>query len=491
MIPQLRINLDRQSGRPIGLQIYEQIRSQAESGALSEGFRLPPSRELAVSLSVSRKTVAEAYQQLLTEGFLLTRGKGGTFVKPIGKPLSVSIPERVSQQILDNLAPYGQSVRTLKLAKLEPRENVPMSLYSSNPDIDNSSVSAWFEKTAGRLKTMIETSALSGLGQRRLRQAICRYVADTRGIDCEEEQVAILSGFPQFIDLAIRLHAAPGDRVVVEDPCYPAMRESAFAYGADIYPVPVDSHGIMVEELPSNNAQNRSKLIFLTSAHQFPTGSVLPIERRYKILDWASKAGTVVVDDDYDSDLFFKGFPPPPLKAMQNSQSVIYVSSLKKLVPSSFSVDFAILPDSLSQVYSQAMKLSGSQPSARAQLILAEFINTGEIFKQIKRMKLVYSARRDLLLECLNKYFGQRIEVSGAACGLDMIVRVDSTIADSEIVRRAQAAGVELQTTQDFYCRNAKKGEFIIGYAAIEDEQIDQAVKVFATAAGLRLANQG
>jgi GntR family transcriptional regulator / MocR family aminotransferase len=483
---QTEIKLDRKGGRDLRLQIYEQIKAQVESGAIEAGSRLPPSRELAINLSVARKTVSEAYQQLLTEGFLLTRGKGGTFVKAPGKSSSFVVPEQISEQMLVNLSAYGQSVRSLKIARIEPRDNVSISMYSSNPSIENTTLEHWFDRTVSRLKPLSSYGILSSAGNRKLRRSICEYVALTRGIDCNEEEIAVFSNFPQLIDLALRLHVSRGDRVVVEDPCYPAMRESAFAYGAEIIPVAVDGAGIRVEELPANDKSNPCKVLFLTATHQFPLGSVLSIERRHAVLEWASRAGTVVIDDDYDSDLFFKGFPPPALRSLANSELVVYVSSFKKLVPPGFSVDFAILPGPLVALYSQAMKLSVSQPSERAQLALAEFISSGEILRQSKRMKSMYSSRRQKLIESLKKHFGSQIQISGAPCGLDMVVQIQSNTPDSEIVRRAFDAGVEVETTQAFYCRKGVKGEFIVGFGSLDDQLIDEAVSRFAKAAGIR-----
>lgn len=480
----LELSLDREDSRDLRLQICTSIRAQIETGVIPAGSRLPPSRELAASLPVARKTVAEAYKQLLKEGFLVTRGKGGTFVKEVATAATILAPEQQSQRLLHNLSEYGQAVRSLKLARIEPRENIEISLFSSAPTTETATAAAWFEKAFHR--TCEPSAAMySALGHRTLRQAISEYLSSSRGVYCDEDEIAIFTSFPQIIDLVLRLHVSRGDRVVVEDPCYPAMRESATAYGADIIPVDVDSAGLQVDRLPPNSKQCPAKVLFLTAAHQFPTGAVLTIERRHKILQWASAGGTVVVDDDYDSDFFLKGFPPPALKSLPQSEQVIYVSSFKKLVPPGCSIDFAVLPRALVDLYCQSMKLSVSAPSMRIQAVLAEFIKSGEIFRQIRRMKTIYASRHQRLCEALKQRFGSCIHLSGAPCGLDMLVRIESRLSDSDIVRRAFQAGVEVETTKDFYCRKRVKGEFIIGYGSIPDDSIDEAVRRFARAAGI------
>lgn len=467
------IEIDRTSGISIQKQIYLAVKHLIESRRWQNGMQVPSSRDLSEELQVARKTVKQAYDQLCLEGYLVSRDRQGTFVR---EAVLDAFGEVISAPNKVPLSKYAVELVSMTSSIKRSATKVDISLFSRNPDFDRPQFdgvrASLFKAMRG---TNPEHFSSDPFGCPRLRAAIANVLAPEREISCSAEQVAILPGFIEAIDLITRIHVDRGDDLFLEEPCYPAIRENAIAYGARWSALSTDQDGLNTDLLIGRSGN--PKLIFTTPGHHFPTGGILTFARRLSLLRWAREHGTMIVEDDYDSEFTSGGKPAPALKSLDRGGQVIYLSSFKKLVPPMFSVDFLILPESLLSVYAQAMLLSVSQAGAEVQRTLASFIETGSMAKHVNRLKVVYARRRHLLMQTLTKTFGNNIEIRGANSGLHFLIRVHSRLSSLEINRNAAESGLELTDTRDFYAGHAPSNEFIIGFGALEEEKIEEAVR--------------
>lgn len=476
------ISIDRKSSINLTQQIYAGIREMIHSGQWSNEHRLPPSRDLAEELGIARKTVKQAYDQLLIEGYIETRGRHGTFVS---NPVSTASVEALSIPVSEILSDYGREVASMTTAQPIMESNVKISLFSRFPDFEQTvlgNFTAVLNRELRKSEQYLLNETADPLGYRPLREAIAAKMAPTKEIRCTADQVCIVPGFSVALDLITRIHVNRGDCVLVEEPCYPGMRENAIAYGARLSAIPADAYGLITDRLPQVSHDTRWKLAFSTPGHHFPTGGVLPLERRQQLLQWAAQSGAYIVEDDYDSEFTYRGQPAPALKSLDKLDRVIYVSSFKKLVPPGISVDYLILPRKLVSVYRQVMQLAVTQADKRTQAVLAQVINSGEMAKHIRRLKPTYAKRRQLWMDTFHHYFGDKITICGENSGLHFLIRIKSSVDVEVLVRRAMALGVEISHTRDFYSGTAPPGEFIIGFGCVPENQIKDGVKLLKKA---------
>lgn len=473
----LEFSVDRKTATTLSQQLYLRIRELIDSGKWPRGHRLPPTRDLADELGITRKTVKHAYDQLIIEGYLEARGRQGTFVRELSGTVD---PEVISSAGTDVLSSYGREVASMVSGQLPLQKNIEISLFSRFPDFENlpeNGFTAAINRELRKTESVLLNDVGNSLGHRQLREAIASTMAPQREIRCTADQVAIVPGFSVVLDLITRIHVDRGDCVLVEEPCYPAMRENAIAYGARWRGLPVDEWGLLTEQLPAPQIAERWKLAFTTPGHHFPTGSVLTLERRQSLLRWAVQTGAYIVEDDYDSEFTYRGQPPPALKSLDSRDRVIYVSSFKKLVPPGLSVDYIILPRKLVAVYRQAMELSVTQTAMRTQAVLSRFITDGQMFRHVKCLKPIYARRRQLWMEAFQRHFGDSLTVHGENSGLHFLIRIATTWDADVLVGRALALGVEISHTRDFYAGVAPQGEFIIGFGCVSEDMIDEGAR--------------
>ncbi|MCI0353030.1 MAG: PLP-dependent aminotransferase family protein, partial [Acidobacteriales bacterium] len=386
------VKLDRRSTHTLHEQLYDGIRQAILSGALSPGQRVPSSRELAELLDISRSTVTDCYEQLLTEGFFEARAGSGTFVtrlisKP--KPPAKAAPKSARTAKANvHLSSYGKA-----LASSPPRNGArpdpEICFYGWRPAFDEVPVTQWTRvqgRRSRRTSSNLLDYASDQLGYKPLREAIAEYIARSRGVKCAADQVLIVLGLQQALDLVAKVHVETGNAVAVENPGYPQAWRSFAMQGGKICPIPVDESGLIVENLSKSPARN-AKLIYLTPSHQFPTGAVMPLARRLALLSWAHKSGGMILEDDYDSEFRYTGKSIPALQGLDEGESVVYVGTFTKVLYPSLSVAYMVVPPSLVNIYAQARLLASDQVPLPLQDALAEFIEEGHLDRHIKRMR--------------------------------------------------------------------------------------------------------
>lgn len=379
-----------QEAQPLWHWLYSQLRGVILNGRLKPGTRMPSSRNLAKQYSLSRGTVVAAFEHLQSEGYVETQVGAGSFVAA-KFPHDVIHVQPAGPAVHSELSRAQLANRGRAMAHSKPGLSGSYSLgkafRSHEPAIDLFPVQLWNRVSSRVLRHAPRT--LYGLGEamgyRPLRRAIAEYLGAVRGVKCSADQILITSGAQQALDLVVRLLMDPGDAAWVEDPGYPGMVSVLRAGGARIIPVPVDHYGIQVSV--GMRRARKAKLAYVTPANQFPLGSVMPIERRLSLLQWAFEEGAWIVEDDYDSEYRYSGHPVAALQGLDRNGSAIYVGTFTKMLFPALRIGFLVLPSRIVDAFSAAKSIVDRHAPTLDQAILAEFILEGHFGHHVRRMR--------------------------------------------------------------------------------------------------------
>ena len=489
---------------PLYHQVYRAFRENILSRTLAPGERVPSTRALAGLLKISRNTVVLAYEQLLAEGYLETRlGAAGTVVAPVLPPDSVFFRSskslgrhrptsnrasirlaRAGERILNS----AQSVRrSLGLPNLSWELTPPHIRYDFRPGraaFGDLPYALWCRLLGARARHANVHDLDYGPPQGRweLREAIANRLRRLRGVDAKPERVVIVNGTQEALDLVSRVLLSPGDRVLMEHPHYTGARCAFMAAGAKLVMSPVDHHGIQVPKVTKQKSSFR--LAYVTPSHQFPTGVVLPISRRLEFLDWASRAGAFIVEDDYDSEYRYDGPPLQALAGLDREGRVIYVGTFSKILFPALRLAYVVLPESLVEPVVAAKAIGDTGTAALEQLVLADFIGMGHFDRHLRRTNASNAARRNALVTAIRKEFGDRAKVCGANTGLHLLVWLKGKSGGmiSDVHSKAEKVGVGLYTINPFYMRPPMRTGVVLGYAPLRERDIREGVRCLAAA---------
>jgi GntR family transcriptional regulator/MocR family aminotransferase len=475
----LAIFLDRASAIPLYQQLAEKLRHAVLEGRIKPNQKLPSSRTLAKSLNISRFTVTQSYEQLESEGYLETRSGAGTYVgsqipddwlqsKAIEPVAAQSSPSSVLSQFGNNLI----SVKQLEIS--EPKNEI--SFRYGNPAVEYFPISQWrrlLSRHCQNSPTLLNYTT-DAAGYFPLRVEIANYLGRSRAVRCTPEQVIIINGSQQALNLISRLLLDPGDWVAIEDPGYLGARYCFRGQGANLQPITINSEGLNVEALI--RCHQKFKLVYVTPSHQFPTGVTLPLAQRIALLQWAQTTGTLIVEDDYDSEYRYGEQPIPALQGMDKSQSVIYVGTFSKILFPSLRIGYLVVPPSWISLVSKAKWLCDRFCPILEQYALTDWIAEGHFERHIRRMRHLYNLRRQVLIEAFQNYFGSRVTIFGANAGIHVMVKIETGLSDDMVIQKAAAVGVGLISAREYYWKPQHQGEFIFGYAQLEETQIEQGI---------------
>ena len=475
----LAINLDSTSTIPLYQQLTEEIRTAVLSGRLKPKQKLPSSRSLAKLLMISRSTVTQSYEQLESEGYLVTLRGSGTYIgdrlpeewlqsKPL-KPVTSKVSPVAS------LSKFGQNLTDVgKLQVSEP--DYEISFRYGNPDSAYFPIQQW-RKLLNRhcsnspdLLNYFPDSA----GYFPLRKEIANYLGQSRAVNCTPEQIIMINGSQQALDLISRLVLDPGDWVAMEEPGYLGARYCFLGQFANIQPISVNSEGLDVKAL--SNCQQKFKLVYVTPSHQFPTGVTMSLSQRIALLQWAEKTGTLIIEDDYDSEYRYESQPIPALQGMDRSQSVIYIGTFSKILFPSLRIGYMVVPPDWTLIIRKAKWLCDRFCPLLEQYALTDWIAEGHFARYIRRMRQLYNQRRQILIATLTHYFGKGVTILGANAGIHVMVRIETDLADEIVIQKAAAAGIGLISARKYYLQPQRQGEFIFGYAQLEKTQIEKGI---------------
>jgi GntR family transcriptional regulator / MocR family aminotransferase len=470
------IALDPASGVPLNRQLYNVLRKMIFERKLRARDRLPSTRSLAAALAVSRTTVINAFDQLLAEGYLEGRKGSGTFV-------AGSLPDDLLRV---RAKATGATSRTQKTRKISKRgvmwtsttstflgdEAKPRAFQPGLPSISDFPFDIWSRMISKRWRNPIKELACYGssTGYRLLREAIANYVQLARGVRCEPKQVIIVAGSQQGLDMTARVLLDPGDPAWIEDPCYSGACGALIGAGATLMPVPVDDQGIDVAV--GESTCEDAKIVYVTPSHQYPLGVTMSLRRRLALLDWATRAGAWIIEDDYDSEYQYTGRPLPALQGLDKEERVIYVGTFSKVLFPSLRLGYLIVPDNLVDAFSAAQSHTAYFCPLIEQIVLAEFIMEGHFSRHIRRMRKLYQERQAVLLESAKSELDGLLEVDPARAGMHLIGWLPKDANDQVVSRRAAEAGIDVRPLS-FYCIEAKRRPgLLLGYTGISEAEI-------------------
>jgi GntR family transcriptional regulator/MocR family aminotransferase len=454
----------------LSARIYRQLHEAIIEGRLGPGEKLPPTRELAASLSVSRNTVAVAYERLTAEGFLVGRVGAGTFVcaNPPSRP---SRPDTTDDEI-----PVAARWRALA-ADPPPARPVLYDFQVGVPDARRFPMAAWRRLVARELRDVgVRASGyVDPAGHDGLRDAIARHIGLSRSVRASADDVVVTHGAQQALDLIGRVLLEPGTCVAVEEPGYPPVRELFTSLGAAVAGVPVDGEGLVVQAIP-----RAAELVYVTPSHQFPLGTPMSLDRRGALLEWAHRRGGVVIEDDYDSEFRFSDRPLEPLHSLDRGRRVLYVGSFAKTMLPMLRLGFLVAPPSLRPAIRTAKRLSDRQGDITTQGAMAAFLTEGLFARHLRRSTREYAARHERITTILRRDFAGRLEVVPSIAGLHLAAYLRTPDDPGEIVRRAAEAGVVVEDLRSYYGFGPGTPGFALGYGGVELDQIEPGLARFA-----------
>ncbi len=477
----LAITLNNNSSKPLHQQLYEQLRQAILTGRLTPGERIPSTRFLAESLSISRFTVTTSYEQLLSEGYLETVTGSGTFVcQQIPDDLIHSNPIENIKKINPapiKLSQYGDLVNTKNVPRI-PEAKLQINFRYGTPALSEFPIKTWRRLLSRYCNANLDWLDYSTepLGYQPLRKAIAHYLTRSRAVNCQPEQILITNGTQQALDLILRLLISPEETIAIENPGYLSARIIFETQNAYVLPVSVDNSGLIVQEL-ADSTQKNIRLVYVTPSHQFPTGAILSLPRRLELLNWAQQSGGLIIEDDYDSEFRYGEKPIPALQGLDKSDSVLYIGTFSKVLFPSLRIGYLVLPKSLVSIFTRAKWLNDRHLPILEQQVLAEFINEGHLERHIRKMRSIYDKRRQVLVKALKKHFGKRAKILGEKAGIHLMVCFKSNLSDAEIIQKATTVGIGMISANPHYLVNHPTGEFIFGYGDLTETQLTEGIR--------------
>lgn len=466
--------------------IYEALKAQIEEGLYGLGARLPSTRTLAVELGASRTTVSAAYEQLAAEGYIDTSQGRHARVSTRPAPKSSSSSCRRARSKPGRLSRLAGLITSFQRS---PAEAGRLEVDFRYGDVAASDfpLSAW--RRALRAASLQRRGSLryaDPQGMIELRSALQSYLWRGRGLRCEAAQIVVVNGSQQGLDLCARLLLDPGDRFIIEDPCYVSARHIFQTVGAIPVDVPVDHEGMQTAGL---NEIKQARLCYVTPSHQFPLGGVLTALRRRQLLTWAERAGAYIVEDDYDGEFRYDIRPIPPLQALNHRANVIYMGTVSKTLSPLLRLGYLVLPGEFVNAFSGAKRLTDRHAPAFEQLALAELIGTGAYERHIRRMRRRNTDRRTTLLQALSNCFGKAVTIEGSDAGLHLVLWFNDVSSDQEarLAEIALKSGVGIYPISPLFSKakqlkQRRRAGFVVGYAALDELAIQRGVMLLARA---------
>ncbi|HET8675070.1 MAG TPA: PLP-dependent aminotransferase family protein [Blastocatellia bacterium] len=485
-MPFTTLSLDTSSPVPLYRQLYEGLRHAILSGQLRPSARLQSTRELAAELGVSRNTVMNAFEQLLAEGYLEGQVGSGTYVSralpdDMLQAGAVSVRAGRARRKGRALSDRGLVIANT-MVNASPAPSSTRAFRPGTPALDRFPFDVWMKLTARHWRyprrDLLGYGDSAGYGP--LREAISEYLGAARAVLCDPEQVIITSGAQQALDLAARLLLDAGDSVWIEDPGFLGARSSLVGAGARLVPVPVDEEGLDVARgatlCPS------ARLVYISPSHHFPLGVTMSLARRLSLLEWASRAGAWILEDDYDSEYRYAGRPLAALQGLDKEGRVIYLGTFSKILFPSLRLGYMVVPFDLVDAFKNARAILSRFSPSIEQAVLTDFMMEGHFARHIRRMRELYRERQECLIEAARRELGGALELEPDEAGMHLVGRLPSGADDRAVSRKANKLGVEASPLSLYFIERARTSGLILGYAGYDEREIRKGVRLLAAA---------
>ncbi|HST19575.1 MAG TPA: PLP-dependent aminotransferase family protein [Blastocatellia bacterium] len=479
------VSLDNSSPDPLYRQLYDWLRGAILTGQLRPGTRLQSTRELANELGVSRNTVMNAFEQLLAEGYLEGQVGSGTYVSRALPDDMLYIPASRSRTL--RLSRKGRVLSERGAALARAAVNASYSSIAvrafrpGTPALDAFPSEVWSRLLARRWRNPPREllGYSNSVGYKALREAIASYLGAARAVNCEPDQVIVVAGAQQALDLVSRLLLGPDDAAWIEDPGYLGTRAAFIGAGARLIPVPVDEEGLDVAAGEARAPDAR--LVYVSPSHQYPLGVTMSLARRLALLEWANRSGAWIIEDDYDSEYRYAGRPLAALQGLDQEGRVIYLGTFSKVLFPSLRVGYMVVPPDMIDAFAAARGVLSRFTPSIDQAVLADFINEGHFARHIRRMRTLYAERQAVLVETARREMDDLIEVNPHEAGIHLVGWLADSVDDRKASEAAASEGVEAQALSSFSLKHRMRGGLLLGYAGYDKRQIRVGVRKLST----------
>lgn len=454
--------LDEQDKMPLYMQLYHYFKMEIQTSRLTSSTRLPSIRQLAADLNVSKTTVRMAYEQLLDEGYIESRERSGFFVEEM---------EEEVQQITEHVAAIS--------CKEEADSRQPLILfdfYMSSIDLNHFPFDSWRRYTNQYMHSNHKELLSYGdpQGEAGLRLELCRYLRQSRGVNCSPEQIVLGSGTQTMIYMLCQLIGLDGSEIALEEPGYQNVRRIFEHLGFRTRPIPLEMDGMNIDELSKTHA----KAVYITPSHQYPLGMVMPIVKRTRLLRWANENNAVIIEDDYDGEFRYRGKPIPALQGLDTNGTVVYVGTFSKSLLPAVRISYMVLPSQLLDEYQKRLSAYDQTVSRLHQQTLQAFMANGDLERHVRKMRKIYKQKHHVLLQSIKMVMEDHVEVTGQDAGLHIVIKVNSTLDADELVEIAQSAGVRVYSTTDMWLNkpNTYPPMILLGFGGLSIEEIQEGI---------------
>ncbi len=457
----LTLTLDYENKIPLYQQLYSYIKSEIQSGGIPHGAKLPSKRKLSVYLNISQNTVQTAYNQLIEEGYISPEERKGFFVSQIDHNQKIQI--QMQMELTD--------IKTIEKAAI-------FDFSYHGVDKPTFPYAIW-RKLMKEVINEYDPELLQrgdSFGYQGLRTAIAIYLHQSRGVNCRDYQIIISSGTEILYHTLIQLL---GKQSIfgIENPGYEKLNLLFNSNRAQYAAISIDKNGMIPEEVDKSNAN----VLCITPSHQFPSGEIMPISRRYALLHWANEEeDRYLIEDDYDSEFKYSSKPIPALQSLDTNEKVIYIGSFSKSLSSTIRVSYMVLPPKLLADYRNQLSYILCPVPIFEQKVLYRFINEGYFERHLNKMRIIYKRKRETLVKVFTE-LNCGIEILGADAGLHLLIRVPNHMSEEELMQSALDLGVRVYGISGYYIDKSKlKADptLMLGYAGISEGDISKAVEL-------------
>lgn len=456
-------NLNNENKEPLYMQIYKHIKDEILCGNIPSGSKLPSIRNLCKDLKVSKNTIEAAYEQLIAEGYVKSKNRSGLYVEKIENDFNTFksfSSNYFKEKTLETVYP-------------------PVKYDFSSGQIDLSSFPyTQFRKTLTRCIDEYSKELLlygDHKGDYGLRYEITKYIHHSRGVRCSPEQILISSGTQESLNLLCLILLNLHSNIAFENPSYVGAKDVFKHFNFNINPINLTEDGIDIDTLSKGN----SKIVYVTPSHQYPYGMVMPISKRLKLLNWANENNGIIIEDDYDGEFRYKGKSIPSLQGLDETGRVVYLGSFSKSLMPSLRISYLVLPEFLLNIYEEKYR-TYEQPVPRLmQKTLELFMKDGCWDKHLRKSKVLYKKKQEILISSLAKYLGDHINIIGADSGLHVLIQINTVLKEDELIDKALNAGIKVHPTLVNWINPPANllPVIFIGFAGIQIEHIPNAIK--------------
>ncbi len=477
----LFVTLEPNSKRTRYRQIFDAVRQSILAGRLPPGTQVPSTRALAAQLGVARSTVVLAYEHLIAEGYLTgTTGSGSYVARDLpdlapapARPAARPRPKPGGRRPM--AARADQYLSAVIGAPFSNRS--PVAFRLGEPAVDLFPVKIWRQLYQRRWRVTPHALMRYGdpAGFRPLRQEIVDYLGAARGVRATVEQVILVRGTQQALDLATRVLLNPGDPVWMEDPGYMSTRATLDAAGTRVVPVPVDGEGLMVDE--GERRAPAARAAFVAPSHQYPLGVTMSLTRRLEFLDWARRADAWIIEDDFDSEFRYAGQPHLALHGLDAEDRVIYVGTFSKTLFPALRLGFMVVPRDLAHAFHMGRTLADYLSPTVEQAVVADFLAEGHYARHVRRMRTLYAARQQALVAAAERELDGLLHIEPAAIGMHVVGWLREDVSDGAAFQAALDVGIETPPLSRYCQQVTLPPALLFGYSAVTERTIAAAVR--------------